>query len=242
MMNRDAYKAAGRAYRALNPALEHLHNEELYAAMCEGTVAMDEGLAELQFRLQPIILKAGTAFFETMSWTADDVLQEGLITLWEIVSRRSYKELVPFDRFFAQCIANRFNTAFARLVVKTAVPFTNYRMGFEGREPIYMCGYGFHEKAEHYLERDRERSKRSNEKAKAKRAAERAANPPQPRPKQSAEEVKAKKREYYYAHAEEMNRRAKERRAAETPEQREARLARDRVRHAKRKARLAATA
>ena len=62
-----------RPYPVFNPIFEEFSNERLYAALCDATASLDEGLKELHQRLKPIILNAARGFLNVLSWTTDSL-------------------------------------------------------------------------------------------------------------------------------------------------------------------------
>jgi len=225
-----------RPYPVFNPIFEEFSNERLYAALCDATTSLDDGLKELHQRLKPIIMNASKGFLTALSWTMDNALGEALIFLWDLVRKHSYKGgRVPFHNFFGKCWQTRLNDLFAKLIIKTPVLLGDMQTGWSAHQPVFCCAYGFHEKAADYREK-----KYAQQKAWLnKKRAEQGLPPIQPRkPAMSDEERREKNRiraaarfaaltpEQKRAQYDRDNERRRAKRAAETPEEKEERRAR----------------
>lgn len=202
-----------RPYPVFNPIFEEFSNERLYAALCDATASLDEGLKELHQRLKPIILNAARGFLNALSWTKDNALGEALIFLWDLVRKHSYKGgRVPFHNFFGKCWQTRLNDLFAKLVVKTPILLGDMQTGWSMHQPVFCCAYGFHPKTAEY------REKRSAQQAAwyDKKLAKEGKTRQPKKPPMSDEERREKHRIY-----------AAKRFAALTPEQKRAQYDRD---------------
>ena len=138
-------------YTVFNPIFEGFSNERLYEALCAATAPLNEGLEELQLRLRPIIIGASKAYLTAFSWTLDDAMTEALIHIWDLVRKHSYKAgKVPFHSFFRATWMNFLNGLFQKTVLKNPIMSGNVQIGWCDHEPVFVCGYAFHEKAAEY--------------------------------------------------------------------------------------------
>jgi len=213
MMQAIDKKAADRPCYTFDPAYEGVSNEALYAALCAATTPLDAGLKELHYRMKPIILNASKGFLNAFSWTFDDAMGEALILLWELVVKKTFKDIgKKFHCFFISAWRNRLNTMFANLVVKTPICVGNCRIGTRKDKPILVCGYAFHEKAKEYREKKTAWAKARYD----RKLAEQGKTRQEKKPPMSDEERREKARK-----------KAAERFAALTPEQKRAQYDRD---------------
>ena len=222
-MKQTTTKAAERPCYTFDPAYEGVSNEALYAALCAAKTPLDAGLKELHYRMKPIVLKASKAFLNALSWTFDDAMGEALILLWELVTKRAFKDIGKrFHCFFISAWRNRLNTLFARIVVREPVYLGDYKIGMKKDKPILVCGYGFHEKAKEYRAKKTEWNRATYERKLAAEGKTRK----EKKPPMTAEEKRERARI-----------KAAERFAALTPEEKRAKYDRE---NAARRARRAA--
>ena len=235
MMQTTAAQAAGRPYPAFNPLFEGLSNERLYAALCATTAPLDEGLKELQLRLQPIIVSAAKGFLRALSWTMDNALGEALILIWDLVRKHSYREgTAPFHNFFGKVWRTKLNDLFAKTAMKTPIALGNYQTGWSHDQPVYCALYGFHPKVAEYKAKKAAQQKAWED----RKRAEQGLPPRQPRkpamtPEERREKARLRAQERYANMTPEEraemyaknNARRKAARDAETPEQKVARNA-----------------
>ena len=209
-------------------------NEALYTGLTDGTLP-EEALTVLRDRLYPIILNEAKPYFQKLSWTGDDALQEALILTWQMVAKKNYSpdsDGCPYHRYFAKAWKNRMISLY-RKAIRQPVVLGQAQLGYSSTgEPVYAEGYGFDPKYEEYLQRHREESKRSL--AKKREAEGKPAPQPRKRPAPlTEEELEAKRLErnaralaryyanrekalaqqkaYKDAHREELNRKQRER-------------------------------
>ena len=173
-------------------------------------------LETLTNRFRPTILGEALKYRAQLPYDTDDYLQEGRITLWQIAVRKNYKT-GNFRNYFISAIRFHYYNLFRAYVLKNMI-----RIG--GYEDIRGNTYEILVEAEYakrYREKHREDCKKSLERKKAREKAERerlGIPEPTKRPKFTEEELiarrRARSRAYYYAHADEMNQRAKDKRKA----------------------------
>ena len=191
--------------------LNEYTNEALYAGLTEGALPED-ALTTLRDRLYPIILNEAKPYFQKLGWNGDDALQEALILIWEMVTRKSFNPGVGqglYHHFFSRAWKNRMISLY-RKAIRQPVVLGQARVGWTSEgDPIFVEKYGFDPKYEEYLQRHREECKRSV--AKKREAEGRPA--PQPRKRLAdltEEELESRRQERnaralanYYAHREE---------------------------------------
>jgi len=173
-----------------------------------------EALETLAQRLRPTILGEALKYRTQLPFDTDDYMQEGRILLWQIATKRNYKT-GSFCNYFISAIRFRYCNLYRDYVLKNFI-----RIG--GYEDIRGNTYEILVEAEYAKrcrEKHRENCKKSNERKKARKKAERerlGIPEPAKRPMLSEEELIARRRArslaYYYAHADEMNQRAKDKR------------------------------
>ena len=180
-------------------------------------------LETLTRRLRPIILGEAVKYRGQLPYDTDDYLQEGRITLWQIAEKKNYKvaENKKFRSYFISAMRFHYCNLYRDYILKNFI-----RIG--GYEDIRGNTYEIlvePEQAKRYRERHQEDCKRYNERKKERERAERerlGIPEPQPRVKLTEEERIARRRArslaYYYAHADEMNQHAKDRRKAKAAE------------------------
>ena len=235
-------------YTVFNPIFEGFSNERLYEALCAATAPLNEGLEELQLRLRPIIIGASKAYLTAFSWTLDDAMTEALIHIWDLVRKHSYKAgKVPFHSFFRATWMNFLNGLFQKTVLKNPIMSGNVQIGWCDHEPVFVCGYAFHEKAAEYRKKKAISQAKYIDRKLAEQGKTRQPRKPPMTEEERREKSRIKAAERFasltpeekalkYARDNERRRLA---RANETPEQKEARRARYRGYAAARKARLA---
>lgn len=242
-------KAPRRPCWRFNPLFAEFSNEDLYEALCAATAPLDAGLKELQDRMKPIIIDTSRAFLKVLSWTFDDAMSEGLILLWDLVRKHSFKWMgTQFHSFFKNSFINRLNGIFYQTVQKSLVLMNNYIIGYKNDEPVYACGYAFHPKGKEY----REKQNAYKREYAARKRAEKGIQPK--KPPMTAEEKREKARlqskarfdaltpEEKRARYDRENAARRAKRAAETPEEKAARKEREKGYREARKARMAAQA
>lgn len=213
MMQTIDKMAADRPCYTFDPAFEGVSNEALYAALCAATAPLDAGLKELHYRLKPIIIEKAKGFLNALSWTFDDAMGEALILLWELVVKKAFKTAkAKFHTFFMAAWRNRLNSFFEKAVLKGPVCTGNCRIGMSKDKPIFVCGYAFHEKAKEYRELKNARAAAYYD----RKLAEQGKTRQEKKPPMSDEERREKARK-----------KAAERFAALTPEQKRAQYDRD---------------
>ena len=171
---------------------------------------------ELVLRLRPTILGEALKYRSQLPFDTDDYLQEGRIVLWQIATKRNFKK-GSFKSYFISAIRFRYCNLYRDYVLKNFIRIGGYE-DIRGNtyEILVEADY-----AKRYREKHREDCRKSYERKKAREAAERARlgipEPSKP-PKLTEEELIARRRArslaYYYAHADEMNQRAKDKRKA----------------------------
>lgn len=201
-------------FRVFDPAFAGWDNEAIYDGLCAATTPIDAGLAELHARLRPIIMGRAEAFLKALAWTMQDAVEEGLIFLWELVRKRSYKRQAPFHNFFGRSWGQKLNSFFQKAIVKNLVYAGDVQIGWCSHQPVFISTYAEHEKAAKYRQQQAERNRVHSRRHWANMTAEQKAA------------ANAKR-----------NEQARTKRAAETPEQREARIRKRRAYEAAKKAR-----
>ena len=171
-------------------------------------------LETLAQRLRPSILGEANKYRSQLPFDSDDYLQEGRILLWKIATKRNYKK-GSFRSYFISAIRFRYCNLYRDYVLKNFIRIGGYE-DIRGNtfEILVEADY-----AKQYREKHREECRKSYERKKAREKAEREQlGMPTKRPKLSEEELiarrRARSRAYYYAHADEMNQRAKDKRKA----------------------------
>ena len=212
-------------------------NEALYAGLVDHTLP-EQALVALRDHLYPIIMNEAKPYFQKLSWTRDDALQEALILIWETVEKHSFRPDIGrglYHHLFSRAWKCRLINLY-RKAIRHPVVLGQARLGYSSTgDPILAEGFGFDPEYEEHLQKHREECKRSNAK---KRAAE---GKPEPKPVKrladlTPEELEARRLERnakylasYYAnrekknaahkawcdaHREEINRKQRERDAA----------------------------
>ena len=169
-----------------------------------------EALETLAQRFRPTILGEALKYRSQLPFDSDDYLQEGRILLWKIATKRNYKK-GSFRSYFISAIRFRYCNLYRDYVLKNFIRIGGYE-DIRGNtyEILVEADY-----AKQYREKHREECRKSYERKKAREAAEREGQKP---PKLTEEELiarrRARSRAYYYAHADEMNQKAKDKRKA----------------------------
>lgn len=194
---------------------ESLSNEELITTL---TANPNDSLVfeELIRRLRPVILGEAIKYRQQLPYDTDDYVQEGRIVLWKIVARRSFRT-GSFRNYFISAMRFHLCHVYRDYVLKNPVCIGGYE-DIRGNTYQILIEAPF---VERYRARHREHCRKAYEKKKAAEAAERErlglpALEPKPRlsPEEKRERDRARSLAYYYAHRDEMNARAKAKRAA----------------------------
>ena len=216
---------------SFNPAYEGVSNEDLYQGLCDGAFSLNDGLSELQHRLAPIITGISRRYLIPLSWTHDNAMGEALILLWELVDKCSYHyERVGFHSYFAHAWKARLNGIFRKTIAISPVITGDAQIGWFREQPVYVCKCEFHPKAAQYRELQKARQAAYEERKRAK-------NPRPPKPVLTQAEKDERDRQRRHDHWANMPPEKKAaitarrtelrlaRYAAETPEEKERRLA-----------------
>ena len=171
-----------------------------------------EALEGLTHRLRPTILGEALKYRDQLPYDTDDYLQEARILLWKIAVKRNFRA-GNFRNYFVSAIRFCYSNLYRDYVLKNYIRIGGYEDNRGNTFEILVEA----EYARQYRERHKEYCKMHY--AKKKKAAERerlGIPEPGPRVKLSKEELAARRRarslEYYRAHAEEINQKARERR------------------------------
>ena len=162
-------------------------------------------LEELTRRFRPTILGEALKYRKKLPYDTDDYLQEGRIVLWQIAVRRNY-QTGCFRNYFISAIRFRYCKLYRDFVLHNYICIGGYE---DVRGNTYQILVEAAE-AERYREKQREYSRKTL-------AKKRAAQPPKEKkqlltPEEKLARRRARSLAYYYAHADEMNQRAKDKR------------------------------
>ena len=162
-------------------------------------------LEALTQRLAPTILGEAMKYRRVLPYDTDDYMQEGRIVLWQIAMKRNYKAK-NFRNYFISAIRFHFCKMYEKYIKKNHICIGGYE-DLRGNTFSILVEDA---NAERYRELDRARNRRYIAKKKANQP------PKEPRmtltPEERRERSKARSLAYYYAHKDEMNARAKEKR------------------------------
>ena len=179
-------------------------NEELVSIISE---TGDNDAYEQLFRnLKPITLHEAAAYRNRMdTCDTDDILQEGAILVWEIISKGTFKG-GKFATYYGGALRKRLVNIYRGYTLKNPV-YIGETVDLKGNATRIL---GESDYAKAYREKHRAECKAWYEKKKASQPAK------EPKPKMTAEEKKAKiaayQKAYYAAHPEKYEeRKAKER-------------------------------
>ena len=164
-------------------------------------------LEELTHRFRPTILGEALKYRTLLPYDTDDYLQEGRIVLWQIAEKKNYKT-GNFRNYYISAIRFRYCKLYRDYVLHNFICIGGYE---DIRGNTYQILVEA-EEAERYRQKNREHSRRVA-------AKKRASQPPkEKKPLLTPEEKVARRRArslaYYYAHADQMNQRAKDKRKA----------------------------
>lgn len=172
---------------------------------------------ELIRRMKPTIFGEAQAYRKQLPLDSDDYLQEARIVLWKIAIKGSFKP-GNFKNFFISAMRFHLRHLYRDYVLKNLVCIGGYE-DCRGNTFQILIEAPF---AAEFREKHRVHCRESYHRRKAREAAERERldiPEPAPKPKLTPEEKRERNRArslaYYYAHRDEMNARAKAKRAAE---------------------------
>ena len=194
---------------------ENLTNEDLIATLISNpndSIVFEE----LIRRLRPVILGEASKYRSQLPYDTDDYLQEGRIILWKIAAKGSFRP-GNFRNFYISAIRFHFRHLYRDCVLHNMIQIGGYE-DCRGQTYQILIEAPF---AARFREKHRIHCRENYHRRKAREAEERARlgiPEPAPKPRLSPEEKRERNRArslaYYYAHRDEMNARAKERRLA----------------------------
>lgn len=171
---------------------------------------------ELIRRMKPIIFGEALAYRSQLPLDSDDYLQEGRIVLWKIAAKGSFRP-GNFRNFYISAIRFHFRHLYRDYVLHNMIQIGGYE-DCRGQTYQILIEAPF---AARFREKHRIHCRENYHRQKAREAEERARlgipeSAPKPRlsPEEKRERNRARSLAYYYAHRDEMNARAKERRLA----------------------------
>ena len=185
-----------------------LTNEDLIARLIlnpNDTPAFEE----LIRRLTPIILGEAIKYRDQLPYDTDDYLQEGRIVLWKIAAKGNFKA-GKFHKYFISSIRFHYCRLYRDYVLRNFVCIGGYE-DIRGNTFQILIEAPY---AQQYRERHREHCRQSY----ARRKAAEGPKPPTLTPEERRERNRARSLAYYYAHADEMNAKARAKRAAAKPQ------------------------
>ena len=191
---------------------ENLTNEDLITTLIANP---NDGATfeELIRRLRPVILGEAMKYRSQLPFDTDDYLQEGRIVLWKIAARGNFKMGV-FKNYYISAIRFHLSNVYRNYVLKNFVCIGGYE-DIRGNTFQILVEADY---AKQYRIKHREHCHRSYEKKKAAECARLGIPEPQPKPRLTPEEKRERDRArslaYYHAHADEMNAKARAKRAA----------------------------
>ena len=172
--------------------------------------------AELIRRLRPTILGEASKYRSQLPYDTDDYLQEGRIVLWKIAAKGTFRP-GNFRNFYISAIRFHLRHLYRDYVLHNMVQIGGYE-DCKGQTYQILIEAPY---AAEFREKHRIHCRENYHRRKAKEAEERerlGLPAPAPKPHLSPEERlernRARSLAYYYAHRDEMNARAKERRFA----------------------------
>lgn len=122
-------------------SLNELSNELLYFLisnpLTESSYMIDEGLRILTWRLRPMMLDVAGPWCGSLGWTADDIVQEGRILLWELVGKRCFVPRITFKRYFKTCYRNRICNIYRKGMRHNPDTIGNVVIGYDTVGPIF---------------------------------------------------------------------------------------------------------
>ena len=194
---------------------ENLTNEDLIATLISNP---NDSMVfeELIRRLRPVILGEASKYRSQLPYDTDDYLQEGRIVLWKIADKGTFRP-GNFKNFFISAMKFHFRHLYRDYVLHNMIQIGGYE-DCRGQTYQILIEAPF---AARFREKHRIHCRENYHRRKAREAEERARlgiPEPAPKPRLSPEEKRERNRArslaYYYAHRDEMNARAKERRLA----------------------------
>lgn len=186
----------------------NLTNEELVSMIRCG----DDAAYELLFRnLRPVILHEAAMYIDKMeTYDLEDLMQEGSIIAWQIISRGNWsEEKGRFSTYFGRAFRNRLCNIWRDYNLKNLVCIGEQEDYYGNITRILVES----EWAKEYREKQRQRSKAWYEKKKAEQ-------PPKPKKPPMTKEERSRKicayqKAYYAAHPEKLAERREKNRIAE---------------------------
>jgi len=162
---------------------------------------------ELIRRMRPIILGEAREYRTQLPFDTDDYMQEGRIVLWEIARKGTFKP-GKFKSFFTSAIRFRLRHLYRDYTLHNFICIGGYE-DFWGNTYQMLIEAPF---AQRFREKHRIHCRENYHRRKAKQPPK----PPKPTltPEERRERNRARSLAYYYAHADEMNARAKAKREA----------------------------
>ena len=171
---------------------------------------------ELIQRMKPTIFGEAMAYRSQLPFDSDDYLQEARIVLWKIAVKGSFRP-GNFKNFFISAIRFHLRHLYRDYVLHNMIQIGGYE-DCKGQTFQILIEAPY---AAEFREKHRIHCRENYHRRKAREAEERerlGLPAPAPKPKLSPEERlernRARSLAYYYAHRDEMNARAKERRLA----------------------------
>ena len=194
---------------------EDLTNEDLIMTLIANP---NDSMAfeELIQRMKPTIFGEAMTYRKHLPFDSDDYLQEARIVLWKIAVKGSFRP-GNFKNFFISAIRFHLRHLYRDYVLHNMIQIGGYE-DCRGNTFQILVEAPF---AAEFREKHRIHCRESYHRRKARKAEERerlGIPAPAPKPKLTPEEKRERNRArslaYYYAHRDEMNARAKERRLA----------------------------
>jgi len=194
---------------------EDLTNEDLIMTLIANP---NDSMAfeELIQRMKPVIFGEAMAYRSQLPFDSDDYLQEARIVLWKIAVKGSFRP-GNFKNFYISAIRFHLRHLYRDYVLHNMIQIGGYE-DCRGNTFQILVEAPF---AAEFREKHRIHCRESYHRRKAREAEERerlGLPAPAPKPKLTPEEKlernRARSLAYYYAHRDEMNARAKERRLA----------------------------
>lgn len=194
---------------------EDLTNEDLIMTLIANP---NDSMAfeELIQRMKPVIFGEAMTYRSQLPFDSDDYLQEARIVLWKIAVKGSFRP-GNFKNFYISAIRFHLRHLYRDYVLHNMIQIGGYE-DCRGNTFQILVEAPF---AAEFREKHRIHCRESYHRRKARKAEERerlGIPAPAPKPKLTPEERRernsARSLAYYYAHRDEMNARAKERRLA----------------------------
>ena len=194
---------------------EDLTNEDLIMTLIANP---NDSMAfeELIQRMKPVIFGEAMTYRSQLPFDSDDYLQEARIVLWKIAVKGSFRP-GNFKNFYISAIRFHLRHLYRDYVLHNMIQIGGYE-DCRGNTFQILVEAPY---AAEFREKHRIHCRESYHRRKARKAEERErlgipAPAPKPRltPEEKRERNRARSLAYYYAHRDEMNARAKERRLA----------------------------